>query len=172
MRDTDKRDNDMPTTDRRVRRAGSWIAPLIILALVVGVGWWALDRARTDESVLNNDTAITTDRNVNIGVPATGGALLTQTATGTVNQIDADRRTVTLDNGDAFTLATNVPNAATLTPGQRVTLTYRMENNQRVVQSIAAIPGAPVAPAPAGNAIPGVTTNPNLAPNLPPVVAP
>lgn len=162
MRDTDMRDNDMNTTDKRVRRAGSWIAPLIILALVVGVGWWALDRARTDESVLNNDTTIT----------ATGGTMLTQTATGTVNQIDADRRTVTLDNGDTFTLATNVPNAATLTPGQRVTLTYQMDNNQRVVQSIAAIPGAPVAPAPIGNAIPGVTTNPNVAPNVPPLLAP
>ena len=97
---------------------------------------------------------------------AAAGAV-TQTATGTVNQIDAARRMVTLDNGDTFTLATNVPNAESLTPGQRVTLTYRMDNNQRVVQSIAAATSAP-----AGNVTPGIVPAPNAAPDLPPRAAP
>jgi hypothetical protein len=165
MRDTDLHDNDVRTTGRPMRRAGSWVAPLIILALVVGVGWWVLDRARNDDSVL--DTPAATD--LGTGTGATGTA--TQTATGTVNQIDAARRTVTLDNGDTFTLATNVSNAESLTPGQRVTLTYRLDNNQRIVQSVAAAAGA-LTPAPTGNVTPGITPNPTTAPNLPPRATP
>lgn len=163
MRDTDLHDNDVRTAGRPVRRAGSWVAPLIILALVVGVGWWVMDRARNDDSVLNIDTPAATDAGIPAGAPI-------QTATGTVNQIDTARRTVTLDNGDTFTLATNVPNAESLTPGQRVTLTYRLDNNQRIVQSVAAAAGG--TPAPAGNLIPGVTPNPTAAPNGPPRTTP
>ena len=126
MRDTDLHDNDLRTTDRR-RRAGSWVAPLIILLVVIGVGWWVLDRAGNDDGVLDNGTTAT-------GTTGTGAAAggATQTATGTVNQVDTLRRTVTLDNGDTYNLTTNVPNADTLTPGQRVTLTYRMDNTQQI----------------------------------------
>src|SRR4051812_34955940 len=110
MRDTDMRDNDLRTTDRR-RRAGSWVAPVIILALVIGVGWWVLDRSRSDDNAAGNNAAITTDRNAGTtGTAATGGttnaaAGTTQTATGTVNRFDATSRQVTLDNGDTYTLA-------------------------------------------------------------------
>ena len=69
----------------------------------------------------------------------------TQTATGRVDEYDPLRRTLTLENGDTFILAANVPGADTLTPGTNVTLTYRMSNEQRIVQGITR-PAAPAAP--------------------------
>lgn len=96
----------------------------------------------------------------NRGVPATpitppaaapnALAAMTQTTNGRVDQYDPLRRTLTLENGDTFLLAANVPGGDTLTPGQTVTLTYRLDGDQKVIQNIvnnrAPIPGPDVTP--------------------------
>jgi hypothetical protein len=101
----------------------------------------------------------------NLGVPAApvlppaaapdALAQMTQTTNGRVDEFDPLRRTLTLENGDTFLLAANVPGADTLTPGANVTLTYRLDGDQKIIQNITRsaatpLPGeAPITPGPA-----------------------
>ena len=73
------------------------------------------------------------------------------TAMGTIDKFDPQRRTLTLDNGDTYVLAANAAGEETLTPGQMVTLTYKLDGEQKIVQRVQAAPGVPVPEADAPN---------------------
>jgi hypothetical protein len=56
-------------------------------------------------------------------------------ATGAIKAIDKEKRQVTLDNGETYFLATNF-DINTLTPGQRVTISYNLEGADRRIVKI------------------------------------
>lgn len=192
--------DDVRTTEVTYKRRNSWVAPVLVLLAIAGLGWWVMSSTRDDIALLPDDNGVfvptaPADRGLpnagmapapvvppavtpspivpapampgggaglgdNRGVPATpitppaaapnALAAMTQTTNGRVDQYDPLRRTLTLENGDTFLLAANVPGGDTLTPGQTVTLTYRLDGDQKVIQNIvnnrAPIPGPDVTP--------------------------
>lgn len=56
-------------------------------------------------------------------------------ATGAIRAIDKDTRSVTMDNGEAYFLATNF-DINTLQAGQRVRISYNLEGTQRRIVKI------------------------------------
>lgn len=56
-------------------------------------------------------------------------------ATGEIKSIDKDKRSVTMDNGDTYFLATNF-DINTLKTGQRVRLSYNLEGTERRIVKI------------------------------------
>ncbi|MCB1473550.1 MAG: DUF1344 domain-containing protein [Rhodobiaceae bacterium] len=63
---------------------------------------------------------------------ATGAAFAAEMASGTVAQVNADTREVTLDNGQVFVLGESV-DAAAIAAGATVELTYDMVDGKMVV---------------------------------------
>jgi hypothetical protein len=187
--------DDIRGTDVTYKRRRAWVAPVLVLLAIAGLGWWVVSATRDDLAMAPaNDVyvppAVTPAPIVpapivpapavpggagglgeNLGVapapltpPAAAPdalAQMTQTTNGRVDEFDPLRRTLTLENGDTFLLAANVPGADTLTPGANVTLTYRLDGDQKIIQTITrsaatplpenaplvpAIPAAPIAP--------------------------
>lgn len=207
----DIRTTDVPyRTDVTYKRRSSWVAPVLVLLAIAGLGWWVVSSTRDDIALLPDDDRAFTptapaDRGLpnagvapapvvppaatpapivpapavpgggagfggNMGAPAApitppaaapdALAAMTQTTNGRVDEYDPLRRTLTLENGDTFLLAANVPGADTLTPGQTVTLTYRLDGDQKVIQNIV----NNLAPAPAPDVAPRAPMAPGAVP--------
>ena len=177
--------HDIRTTEVTYKRRNSWVAPILVLLAIAGLGWWVVSATRDDLAMVPDNDVFAPAPMIspavqpapivpaptvpgggagfgeNLGVPAApitppaaapdALAQMTQTTNGRVDEFDPLRRTLTLENGDTFLLAANVPGADTLTPGQTVTLTYRLDGDQKVIQAIVnsqvpAPDAAPMAP--------------------------
>lgn len=142
--------SDLAYEDRNSRHRGDRIAAAVAvaftLAFTVGLTWWVSDRAAlqgawgmfgdqpTADAATQGDTVLPGPLPAAPADIANGQAVGTTTI-GTITQVDAGQRTLTLDNGQTYALIENMP-LDNFPPGTRVLLTYVPENNRNVATRI------------------------------------
>jgi hypothetical protein len=141
---------DVYYEDRQLRHRGdrvaAGVAVVLALAFTVGTSWWVSNRAAVQNpgGLLGGQATADTATQGKAALPGPApaapgeiynGQAVGTTTTGVVTQLDQSRRTLTLDNGQTYGLADNLP-VDNVQQGARVTITYNASNNQNVVTRI------------------------------------